>query len=300
MPKLKDRYHDEMKGIKNTYTPSKAEKHAIRVHLKMESHANFARCRYRNYPKACKLDLADGFTSEEIGAGLGFHTKKEHVCALCRCTNTAGQHTHGWWHWSRENTKGFKEVGHYGVGPCWEHVPSGQRGNHSFQAKYRETIMNEIDSCREAGLAPDPHGGFMVALAENADNALIRNDIRQSLESTKTIMDEMVVKLKQEDFTETVSGQLVQASDVTIHKLKLQTLKAIASIAKTDFDVSKGEYAHRDMITVMIRKFLIVVDMIYKPKGTSEDWAKLGCAMKDILTSMSSADGGTLFKQKVL
>jgi len=94
--------------------------------------------------------------------------------------------------------------------------------------------------------------------------------------------------------TESAKGRAMPMTSNTAYKLQLAFVKEVANIAKSDFDVSKGDYAHKDTINSMIWKFMKVIEMIYKPKGDEDDWLKLGTEVKDILMSMDAADGSSL------
>jgi len=197
-------------------------------------------------------------------------------------------------------------------------------------------IVKEIEAMQEIGSSPDTCGGYMVRMEESSGRAAIRNDIRAALETTKSTVNELVSKLTltsevdqgkfisglhdlysgergtdfddvvwayiqgQTPLTETSHGRQVPASGVTAYKLKLEFLKAISQIARGDFDVSKGDYAHTDEVSVCIRKFMKAVELIYKPKGDEGDWDKLGVELKGILCSMRSAEGTALFGQRMV
>ena len=94
--------------------------------------------------------------------------------------------------------------------------------------------------------------------------------------------------------TESAKGSAMPMTSNTAYKLQLSFIKEVANIAKSDFDVSKGDYAHKDVINSLIWKFMKGVEMIYRAKGDDDDWQKMGATTRDILTGMDSADGSPL------
>jgi len=333
---VNDYYYDEIDVEPLGHAPAKREKDEIRRVLKMGTHQKFPHCRNRDMKKARKLDLALGITIEQQKMNLGVHTKARHVCADCRCSNVAGLHTRGWWHWPESNPKGLPEVGHYGVGPCYHHGPHNMESfNGNSLKQYRETVVTEMEAMQQTGSAPDTTGAYVVRMQEDAKNGEIRNDIRTSLEMTKGMVTEIIAKLGDVDdgeerksqfvkdlheiyetrgeqdpddfneavwnhvqtktpLTESAKGSAMPMTSNTAYKLQLSFIKEVANIAKSDFDVSKGDYAHKDTVNSMIVKFMMAVNMVYKAKGDPDDWKRLGCEITDILRAMDAADGSPL------
>ena len=335
---VKDTYYNVVETEPLGGPPPKREKDEIRRALKMGTYQKFPRCNKRDMKKARKLDFELGVTLEQQKANLGVHTKYRHVCAECRCDNVAGYNTRGWWYWPETNDKKLKEVGHYGVGPCFNHGPHHVESINGNSLKvYRETILRDIEAMQQMGAAPDTTGAYMIRLKDAASYGEIRNDIRTSLEMTKQMVTDIIKKLgdvdkgeeQREDFldeldrlyevrhemepddfrefvwghvqtktplTESAKGKAMPMTSNTAYKLQLSFVKEIANIAKSDFDVSKGDYAHKDTINNMLVKFMMAVDMIYKAKGDESDWKKLGVELSEILRSMDAADGSPLMK----
>ncbi len=319
------------------YAPDNREKAEIKRILKMGFHQPFPRCNNKDTKTARILDLELGFTREQQAANLGVHTKKGHVCADCRCKRVAGIHTRGWWYWPEDNKSGLREVGHYGVGKCYKHGPHNvEAWNGNSLAVYRESIIREIEAMQQMGSSADTCGGYMVRFDNTVKGAEIRNDIRATLETMKVEAEAFAASLerdqlgqrefidgltelydgeKGEKFEELVwdyvqkktpltesggRGKAMPMTDDTKFKWKLNWLNGIAKVAKSDFDVSKGDFAHADEITIMMKRFMTAVEMIFKPKGTQEDWDKLGVEIKGILCSMRSAEGSILFREMII
>lgn len=337
---VEDVFGDVIAQERLGHYPNKRERRAIRRVLKMTKDAPWPHCKHRERRKARALDRALGITLEQEKANLGVHTKSGHVCAECRCTNVAGKDSRGSWYWEEDNKHGYGEVGHYGVGPCWNHGPHNiEAWNGCSLDAYRETIISDIETMQQVGAAQDSVGAYMVRAEQSVSHTTLRNDIRSSLETTKATVNELVEKLnsvgsgdeKKADFLEDLhtlyatrdgddddfddlvwrhiqskcpltergaKGTSMPMTDHTAYRLKLDFLKSIATIAKGDFDVSKGDYAHSDVINNMIFKFMKAVEMIYKPKGDIGDWDKLRMELKGILMSMNAADGAPLFTNR--
>ena len=336
---VKDTYYNVVETERLGGAPPKREKDEIRRVLKMGAWQKFPRCRHRDTKKARKLDLELGITRDQQKANLGVHTKSRHVCAECRCDNVAGYNTRGWWYWPEDNPKGLQEVGHYGVGPCFNHGPHHVESINGNSLKvYRETILRDIEAMQQMGAAPDTTGAYMIRLKDAASYGEIRNDIRTSLEMTKQMVTEIIQKLgdvdkgeeQREDFldeldrmyenrhemdpddfreavwdhvqtktplTESAKGKAMPMTSNTAYKLQLSFVKEIANIAKSDFDVSKGDYAHKDTINSMLIKMMMAAEMRLKPTSTEENWKLYGCDVSDILRLMDAADGSPLMKE---
>jgi len=305
-----DNWHDLVENKPLPRGVSERERDTIRKYLGMNHRMSMPRCRYRVWKKAVKLDIALGYTKDEIAANLGFHTKKRHVCSECRCPHTAGQGTRGWWYWPKDNVDGLEEVGHYGVGPCWNHGPHNRESfNGIGLKKYREMILKEMNIVQTAGVAPDGQGGqFIVEITDDADSALVRNEMRESLVSTKGIMDGLLSELQllahagveplDEDGNPNPKFDLKDTLAITNTSLKVQ--RQMADIAKMEFDTSKGDYCHRDTLTMMLKGIMLAVENKYRPMGTQDDWDEFVVSMKSVIVGMQSASGRSLYKQEKL
>lgn len=305
-----DTQHDLVANEPLPRATTERERDTIRRYLGMNHRMSMPKCRYRIWKKAVKLDKAAGFSQEQITANLGFHTKSRHVCSECRCTHTAGQGTRGWWYWTKDNIDGLLEVGHYGVGPCWNHGPHNRESfNGPRLTAYREMILKEMNIVQTVGVSPDGAGGqFIVEVTDDADSALVRNEMREALRKTGGIMDGLLSELA---LLAHAGGDSVDGDGKKMPKFKLsETLKIadtslkiqkqMADIAKMEFDTSKGDYCHRDVLTMMLKGIMLAVEAKYRPMGSQDDWDEFAVSMKAVIAGMQSASGRSLYKQEKL
>ena len=287
-----DEYGYELGNDRNSRSISKEEGREIRRLLKLNYHAApYARCRHRDMYTAFKLDKKLGYDlAQRKDPNNGFHTKFGHVCVDCRCKLTAGQGTRGWWYWPKDNPDGYGEVGHHGVGPCWKHGPKHQGAGWGGRGldNYTRNIMREIRTVQQHGMAPDATGAFMIQLKDEGDAAEMVNELRGALQSVKHHGENLVEWL---DETKDSIDSIEDVDKCVRLKLKcseltLKHLQAIAVIAKSEFDTSQGEYAHKDEVRLLITRFLRHTESIYRPKGTDEDWYEFSQGLKDILLSL--------------
>jgi len=285
------------------------ERDTIRKYLGMNRRMSMPKCRYRVFKKAVKLDLALGFTRDQMKANLGLHTRKLHVCSECRCQYTAGLGTRGWWYWPKDNIDGLLEVGHYGVGPCWNHGPHNRESFNGIGLKnYREMILKEMEIARNVGVSPQAGGQFVIEVTEDADSALVRNEMREALSKTGGIMDGLLSELSllshagveplNEQGKANPKFDLKDTLAIANTSIKIQ--KQMADIAKMEFDTSKGDYCHRDTLTVMIKRFMVAVENKYRPLGSQDDWDEFSVMMKAVIAGMQAASGRSLYKQEKL
>jgi len=195
---IRDGQGDQIINKTRNQVPTKIEKTIIRKLLNMQYNEKFPRCPSRSYHKAENLDRADGFTLEQIRAGEGFHTKEKHKCQLCRCKNVAGAGTRGYWFWTRENEEGYKDVGHYGVGCCYEHSPLYSTRMGGVQVdQYRRDINERILAMKEEGNAPERSGGDLILLRDAVKTADIRDNTKAGLAGLMKLADEVLSQLNQ-------------------------------------------------------------------------------------------------------
>lgn len=286
---VKDAFGNTICVEPNLHSVTWQEKTAVKRLLKMPYGGAFPKCKFRNWYAAAKLDKELGFTKQQIDDNQGFHTKNDHVCSECRCKHVAGHRTKGWWYWSEDNPDGLGEIGHYGVGPCYKHGPYGRHRGFAGVglARYNSMIMKEIEAMQQHGQAPEPIKNFLVQVVDGGRDAEMRNDLRDALESVKAHGEKMVQGLESpEGLTEKCGKGVIQMTDATAYDLKLKYLKACADIAKTEFDASQNEYAHKDEIRLMVNRFLSLVEAVYRPKGDNDDWEEFSNGLKDCLTGI--------------
>jgi len=301
-----DKQHDLVENKPLPRGVSEKERDTIRKYLGMNHRMSMPKCRYRIWKKAVKLDKANGFTEEQIGANLGFHTKARHVCSECRCSHTAGQGTRGWWYWTKDNIDGLEEVGHYGVGPCWNHGPHNRESFNGIGLnQYREMILKDMEIVKNVGVSPQVGGQFIIEVTDDADSALVRNEMRTALVTTGGIMSGLLSELqllassgKDEKGNKIAKFDLKETLAITNTSLKVQ--KQMADIAKMEFDTSKGDYCHRDTLTVMLKGIMLAVENKYRPMGSEDDWKEFAVSMKAVIAGMQSASGRSLYKQEKL
>jgi len=138
----------------------------------------------------------------------------------------------------------------------------------------------------EMGMAPDSINGFIVSLKEDGEAAESRNDLRGALHSVK-YHGEKLVKWLDEAEEELELCDIEPEKKIAL-KLKcsdqvLKHLKAVADIAKAEFDTSQDKYAHQDEIRILINRSLLLTESIYRPKGSDDDWNEWSNGLKDIL-----------------
>jgi len=304
-----DKQHDLVVNEPLPRGVTEKERDTIRKYLGMNHRMSMPKCRYRIWKKAVKLDKALGYTKEEMDANLGLHTKIRHVCSECRCQHTAGQGTRGWWYWSKDNIDGLLEVGHYGVGPCWNHGPHNRESFNGIGLKqYREMILKDMEIVKEVGVSPQVGGQFIIEVTDDADGALVRNEMREALAKTGNIMDGLLEQLEllahaggdpeDEEGNKLPKFKLSETLKIANTSIKIQ--KQMADIAKMEFDTSKGDYCHRDMLTVMLEGIMLAVKTKYMPMGSQDDWDEFKVSMKAVIVGMQSASGRSLYKREKL
>jgi len=168
--------YDELKAFPR---PLASTIYAVKRELRVSIKHPLPRCKYIDLKKARALDLALGYSKEQIENLEGLHTAKGHVCDECRCDRDAGSGSRGWWYWGPDNDRGLPEVGHYGVGPCYIHSPFVMPRMRGVVFKgYRDRILEEMESMKEHGMSPAIAGGRWLEVRNEAKESEERIDIR--------------------------------------------------------------------------------------------------------------------------
>lgn len=266
------------------------EKTVIRLVLKLHRGMRFPRCACRSASKAYKLDGSLGVSKEDRIAAQkgdktkGIHTKPGHVCFECRCSRTAGQGTYGWWYWQSpggmSSWKAFApdvmfpsvheqygvlgNVGHYGVGPCFQHGQARiQTKAVSPHLKYytggrkvgwlEKRIMRDIAALQQFGSAPDADGKYLVHVDED-EELQVQRDATLALDESRDILNRNKADLESANCTLTEkfgkeSGPITDKSRI---ELQLKVTKNLADIDKIAFLTAQDRYIH----TSEFRRFL--------------------------------------------
>jgi len=271
----------------NRHKVSSAALSRIRTILKMGSRQKFARCNQRNMKLAQKLDLALGFSQEEVNARKGFHTKKAHICGECRCKRVAGEATHGHFYWpDRDGNTSWKdgrdayskwdelpeEVGHYGVGPCWYHGQGRRRfGARGAAGVYEKMVRREIDIMRAFGAAPDDGGAFIVGLKQDVELAEVRTELKDALSHARETLEEWKEKVQSNEAMTEKGGKdgSIRMTDKSRIELGLKIDLALAKIAKDDFFTAQDEYVHQDEMKMFLQRVLSAAEQFIHD---TDDW----------------------------
>jgi hypothetical protein len=169
-------------------------------------------------------------------------------------------------------------------------------------------ILKEMEIARQVGVSPQVGGQFVIEVTEDADSALVRNEMREALSKTGGIMDGLLSELSllshagveplDEQGKPNPKFDLKDTLAIANTSIKIQ--KQMADIAKMEFDTSKGDYCHRDTLTVMIKRFMVAVENKYRPLGSQDDWDEFAVMMKAVIAGMQAASGRSLYKQEKL
>jgi len=264
--------------------PSDKERNGIRRILRLMYETKFPRCKFRAKVRAWALDKGLGFTEDQIKANLGVHTKRDHVCSECRCKNIAGFRSRGWWYWPKDNPRGYGEVGHYGVGPCFEHGPfNRERFSGDSLTGYSSMIEAEIEAMQQHGAAPDASGTWLVSVKDNADAADARNDINACRMAAKRTMEDLVRRLDSgQVLTEKMGSGDGPMTDKTIFELKMKAAQIVALLAEKELENDPQNYAHRTEVDQLLTRILMVVESRYRPKGGAEEWNEFVADVRDV------------------
>lgn len=223
---------------------------AIRAVLCMPAGAPFPRCRARAWKRIKREFEAKGDFS---------HSGKHHVCAVCRCQNTAGWGTKGDFYGLGEHT------GHFGVGFCIVHERS-KRGGHSY-----EMAQHHMKALQQYGQGESARQEMELMERVATEEAETKIECRRGLKALLEQLEIVEKQLKQnsDQLREYVHGRLAPMSDKTKMDLLIRLADRTAAIEKIVHDILPGDAVSVDEVRVRIKQTMALTERVLMDEKTS-------------------------------